>query len=198
MRKWLILLSGLMTLLLFTGAVRARPYRGENGEFLLTHADGDFLDPDSNMIAATGYSPAAVEFVKGEEGLSLNAYPDAGGWSIGYGHYLGETKTIDKITRDQAETYLLMDMDNAAQLVHDNVSVPLTQNQFDALISFLYNLGSRALTGADGTPTTWLRLLNSGDYTGAIAQLSRWTFAEGRANTVLAQRRAREQALFNA
>ena len=188
-REWLFILAGAVVLLLFAGKTFARPYRDESGNVI-------FPGNESDMIPVTNYSDNAVALVKREEGLRLDAYRDAGGWSIGYGHFLGMEKTIANITQDTAESYLAQDMDNAAQLIRDNVTSPLSQNQFDALTSFLYNLGSKALTGGDGGPSTWLTKLNAGDYEGASAQLTRWANSEGRLNNVLVQRREREKELF--
>ena len=188
MRSWLFIIAAGIVLLLFGGAVYARPYRDESGNV-------NFPTGEADMTPASWYSENAVTIVKREEGLSLTAYKDAGGWSIGYGHYLGTEKTIDQITQDMAETYLVQDMDGAAQMIVDNVAAPLTQNQFDALTSFLYNLGGSALK-SDSGPSTWLKMLNEGDYDGAAAQLTRWANSEGRLNQTLVARREREKTLF--
>jgi lysozyme len=71
------------------------------------------------------------------------------------------------------------------------VRVPLTQNQFDALVSFVYNLGTEAFR-----TSTMLKLLNSKDYTGAAGQFQRFCHCDGKENDGLKQRRAREAALF--
>lgn len=197
MRPWLFLIAGAVVLLLFGGAVYARPMRDESGEFILPGFDGNQPTSEGgDMSIATWFSDKAVNTVKAEEGCKLSAYRDAAGWSIGYGHYLGLTKTVETISQEQAEAWLNEDMGNAAQLILDNVTVPLTQNQFDSLTSFLYNLGSKAIADKNGAQTTWLRLLNEGDYNGAAAQLTRWANSEGRINQVLVARREREKTLF--
>ncbi|MCK8356941.1 lysozyme, partial [Erwinia amylovora] len=71
------------------------------------------------------------------------------------------------------------------------VKVPLSQSQFDALVSFSYNVGSGALEGS-----TLLRLLNAGDYDGAHGQFSKWTKAAGVELAGLVRRRAREAEVF--
>lgn len=194
-RSWIFIIAGAVVLLLFGGAVYARPVRDEEGNLLVA---GEFVKESEgeDMSAVSWYSDKATETVKKEEGVSLKAYRDAAGWSIGYGHYLGLTKTVETITQEQADAWLLDDLNNAAQMILDNVTVPLNQNQFDALTSFLYNLGSKAIQDANGTQTTWLRLLNEGDYNGAAAQLTRWANSEGRLNQVLVARREREKTLF--
>ncbi len=69
--------------------------------------------------------------------------------------------------------------------------MPLTQGQWDALSSFVYNLGPGALE-----KSTLLRLLNAGDYSGAAAQFDRWVYASGKKLSGLVKRRAAERALF--
>ncbi len=71
------------------------------------------------------------------------------------------------------------------------VKVPLTQGQFDALVSFAFNLGAAALAGS-----TLLRKLNAGDCAGAAAEFGKWVHADGTVLPGLVTRRARERALF--
>lgn len=186
-KEWLAYLIIALGLLAFAPLVRARQF-----DFNL-FTEGNGME---NNAPANWFSDRAVDLVKAEEGLKLTAYRDAGGWSIGYGHYMGAQPVHDRITQEQAEDFLAADMSDAASLINSHVSVPLNQNQFDALTSFIYNLGSRALRGKDGEATTWLTMLNGGDYEGAAAQLSRWVHSEGRVNPVLAARRERERQLF--
>jgi lysozyme len=190
MRKWLILAAGLAALLLFAGHSFAAVRTDKDGNLILDPQPGDDMTP------VTTFSAAAVDFIRAEEGFRLSAYPDAGGWSIGYGHYLGLEKTVETITPEQAEAWLMEDIENAATIIRNNVTVPLNQNQFDALVDFLYNLGGKAVKGRDGEETTWIQLLNGGDYAGAAAQLNRWVYSEGRVNSTLVARRERERTLF--
>ncbi|EDH9820259.1 TPA_asm: lysozyme, partial [Salmonella enterica subsp. enterica serovar Typhimurium] len=71
------------------------------------------------------------------------------------------------------------------------VKVKLTQGQFDALVSFAYNLGARTLSSS-----TLLRKLNSGDYAGAADEFLRWNKAGGKVLNGLTRRREAERALF--
>ena len=190
MRSWILIAAGIAALLLFAGHSFAATRTDEDGNLIFDAQPGDDMTPVSN------YSAQAITLIRSEEGFRLTAYPDAGGWSIGYGHYLGTEKTVETITREQADAWLVEDMNNAAEMIRNNVTVPLNQNQFDALTDFSYNLGGKAFVGSDGEPTTWLTLLNGGDYAGAAAQLSRWVYSEGRVNSVLAARRDRERTLF--
>lgn len=137
-------------------------------------------------------SDAGLQIIRNFEGFSPNPYKDAGGWSIGYGHYMGAKPTMQSVTKDQAENLLVSDTGKAVNAITKFVKVPLTQNQFDALVSFTYNVGVGAFLGS-----TLLTLLNRGDYTGASAQFSRWNKSQGKVNATLTARRASEQTLFN-
>lgn len=91
-------------------------------------------------------SQNGVDFIKRHEGLRLSAYRDSVGVAtIGYGntYYLGgaNVKIGDKITKEQAEDLLKMTLNEFVKDVNSLVSAPLTQNQFDALVSFAYNVG---------------------------------------------------------
>jgi lysozyme len=158
-------------------------------------------------------SNAAVVLAKSSEGLRLMAYPDPGTrgapWTIGYGSTVG-VKEGDVITLDQAEARLDRDLLGAAAVVNRAVTVDLTQGQFDALTDFVFNVGpgrkadpSKGDPGRDGfvvlkngKPSTMLRKLNAGDYTGAAAEFPKWTKAAGRELPGLVIRRAKERAMF--
>jgi lysozyme len=139
-------------------------------------------------------SQKGIDLIKSSEGLRLTAYPDpaTGGepWTIGYGTTRG-VKPGMKITTTQAEEYLKTDVGRFEPELAKLVKVPLTQNQWDALMSFVYNLGSANLASS-----TLLKLLNAGDYTRAADQFPRWNKAAGKEMPGLTKRRAAEQALF--
>ena len=136
-------------------------------------------------------SKAGLDLIKQFEGLYLNAYRcPAGVPTIGYGHTAGVAMG-QTITQQQADDYLRRDVRQFARAVARLVTVPLTQGQFDALVSFAFNLGEGALA-----QSTLLRLLNAGDYAGAAAQFDRWNKAGGRVLPGLVRRRAAERALF--
>lgn len=140
----------------------------------------------ANTLSAQG-----VDLIKGFESLRLNAYPDSAGvWTIGYGH-TGGVRPGDRITEAQAEAYLRQDTAWAQQAVRDRVTVPLSQQQFDALTSFVFNVGQGAFESS-----TLLRKLNAGDYAGAQAQFGRWVHAGGEVLQGLISRRAAEAELF--
>jgi len=151
-------------------------------------------------------SLAAIRLAKSSEGLSLIAYPDPGTggepYTIGYGSTVGVLKG-DVISLDQAEARLDRDLANAASIVNQAVKVPLSQNQFDALCDFVFNVGPGRKSVKDGfvvlksgQPSTMLRKLNASDYAGAAAEFPKWTRAAGRVMPGLVTRRANERALF--
>ncbi len=134
------------------------------------------------------------------EGLRLDAYPDPGSVdgrpvSIGYGATTtagGATWQIgDRITEAEAERLLRRDLTVAELAVGRLVHVPLSQAQFDALVSFVFNIGARAFEAS-----TLLERLNAGDYDGAQAQFARWVYNDGKVMSGLQARRAAEAELF--
>lgn len=136
-------------------------------------------------------SQRGLSLIKSFEGLRLQAYQDSVGvWTIGYGTTRG-VKAGMAITKEQAERMLMDDVQRFEPEIERLVTLPLSQNQWDALISFTYNLGAANLESS-----TLLRKLNAGDYTGAAEQFPCWNKAGGRVLPGLVRRRAAEQALF--
>ncbi|MFG8171273.1 lysozyme [Pseudomonas aeruginosa] len=136
-------------------------------------------------------SQRGIDLIKSSEGLRLSAYQDSVGvWTIGYGTTAG-VKPGQPITKERAEELLRDDVKRFEDQVLRLVKVPLTQGQFDALVSFTYNLGPGALE-----KSTLLKLLNRGDYQGAADQFPRWVNAGGKRLEGLVKRRAAERALF--
>lgn len=136
-------------------------------------------------------SQNGLSLIERFEGCVLHAYQDCVGvWTIGYGHtdgvYCGQT-----ITQDEAQSFLQGDAQSAGDAVNQFVTVSLTQNQFDALVDFTFNLGSGSLEHS-----TLLTLLNQSNYSGAADQFTRWCYAGGQVNDGLLERRKAEQALF--
>ncbi|MFC2997353.1 lysozyme [Acinetobacter sichuanensis] len=128
------------------------------------------------------------------EGLRLNAYDDGVGvWTIGYGTTVIngiKVKKGDTCTEAQAKQYMASDLKKFEAAVN-KVQVPLNQNQFDALVSLTYNIGTGAFADS-----TLLKKLNVGDYKGAAAQFDVWVKAGGKRMQGLVNRRAKEKALF--
>lgn len=135
---------------------------------------------------------AGLALVKAQEGLRLQAYPDEGGvWTIGYGH----TRAVepgDAISGAQAEMLLDVDLAEAERAVSALVKVPLTDNQFAALVDFVFNEGAGAFAGS-----TLLKKLNEGGYALVPACLKSWIFDSGRVVPGLVKRRAAEAMLWS-
>ena len=136
-------------------------------------------------------SQRGLSLIKSFEGLRLQAYQDSVGvWTVGYGTTRGVSAGMS-ITKEQAERMLLNDVQRFEPELDRLVKVALNQNQWDALMSFVYNLGSANLASS-----TLLKLLNKGDYRGAADQFPRWVNAGGKRLEGLVKRRAAERALF--
>lgn len=136
-------------------------------------------------------SARGIALIEQFEGLRLQSYQDgAGVQTIGYGH-TDKVKEGDTCTSAQADEWLESDVAQAERAVNALVKVPLNQNQFDALVSFTYNLGWAALEGS-----TLLRLLNAGATQIAAAEFSKWDHVAGVVSAGLLRRRQAEQALF--
>lgn len=129
--------------------------------------------------------------IKKFEGLKLKAYKcPAGKWTIGYGH----TATAHNgmvIDQAYADLLFIVDVGKFEDAVSSAVKVPLTQGQFDALVSFTYNVGAPALKRS-----TLLRRLNEGDYACVPDQLARWNKVGGIVSTGLVRRRKAEAVLW--
>ena len=140
-------------------------------------------------------SNQGLELIKRFEGLHLKAYLDPVGIpTIGYGTIVIAGKPVrmgTTITEAQAVEYLRADIDKFEDYVNQLVNVPLTQEQFDACVSFVYNLGP-----TNFKKSTLLRLLNAGRYEEAQPQFLRWNKAGGKVLRGLTRRRLAEAALF--
>lgn len=131
------------------------------------------------------------EIIKEFEGLEFDAYLcPAGVWTIGYGH-TGGVKKGDAITEEEADILLSRDVQDAERAINSYVKVAINQNQFDALVSFVYNLGS-----GNFKSSTLLRKLNQCDYLGAANEFERWNKAGGKVLNGLVRRREVEVNLF--
>lgn len=151
------------------------------------------LDALKPPVVGKVTSEVGQDLIREFEGLSLTAYPDpaTGGepWTIGYGH-TGGVKKGDTVTLDQAKLLLAQDLHYFERAVSQLCPIT-TQNQFDALVSFAYNLGEGNLK-----ESTLRRLHNEGDYVGAKAQFARWNKANGQVMNGLTRRRAAEAELY--
>ncbi len=133
-----------------------------------------------------------IELIKSFEGCKLKVYLDAVGLpTIGYGHLIKPGESFTKITQKEAEDLLKSDAHIFVDGVNKLLEVNVTQNQFDALVSFAFNVGLGNLE-----KSTLLKLLNAGDYAGAGNQLPRWNKAGGKILNGLTKRRNAERDLF--
>ena len=132
-----------------------------------------------------------IALIKKFEGCELEAYQcSAGVWTIGYGH----TKDIVQgmtISKEQAEEMLVDELHEYENYINKYVTVALSQNQFDALVSWVYNLGPANLKAS-----TLLKVLNQGKYEDVPAQIKRWNKAGGKVLEGLIRRREAEACLF--
>ena len=136
-------------------------------------------------------SQKCVSLIKSFEGLRLKSYQDSAGvWTIGYGATRGVTAGMI-ITKEQAERMLINDIGRFEPEIERLVKVSLSQDQWDALMSFTYNLGAQKLGSS-----TLLKLLNAANYNGAAEQFSRWNKAGGQVLSGLVKRRAAERVMF--
>lgn len=136
-------------------------------------------------------SSRGLELIQRYEGLRLQAYHDAVGIpTIGYGSTRG-VQMGDEITETQALELLEADCERFEDAVRELVDVSLNQHQFDALVSFAFNVGRGAFARS-----TLLRLLNAGNYRGAANQFRRWVYAGEQKLAGLVKRREAERALF--
>lgn len=136
-------------------------------------------------------SQKGIDLIKSFEGCRLTAYQDSiGVWTIGYGHTSGVYSGMT-ITEAQAEAYLRSDLIISENSVNQYVTYAINQNQFDALISFTFNLGSGNLASS-----TLLKKLNQGDISGAANEFDKWIYAGDEVLEGLVKRRAAENELF--
>lgn len=137
-------------------------------------------------------SQKGIDLIKNFEGLELKSYKDSVGvLTIGYGS-TGQHVSPDMIiTKEQAEQLLKKDLERFEKGVSDLVKVELNQSQFDALVSFSFNLGLGNLKSS-----TLLKKLNASDYKGAADEILRWNRAGGKVLNGLTRRRIAERDLF--
>jgi lysozyme len=138
-------------------------------------------------------SSAGLELIKRFEGFRTHTYLDVAGLpTIGYGHLIKAGESFPNgIAEEQATALLVADVQSAVQAVERLVKVPLSQGQFDALVSWTFNLGSGRLA-----TSTMLKDLNAGRYDDAEAQLLTWVNAGGHPQPGLVTRRQAEAALW--
>lgn len=138
-------------------------------------------------------SKAIIQYIKDKESLSLKPYELFGSWHIGYGHLLHPgSASFPPLTQAEAEDLLTRDITKAEHAVDRLVTVKLNQNKYDALVDFVYNIGSGNFSGS-----TLLEKINAKAPKKEIkAAFLQWNKAGGSTNTGLTERREYEAALF--
>lgn len=135
---------------------------------------------------------AGVAIIKSFETCRLTAYQDQGGvWTIGWGHTGPEVRAGLVWTQVQADLELANDLAGAVHGVAHGLTTEVSQNQFDALCSFTFNVG----VGAEAH-STLLRMVNDQDFADAAAEFPKWDHVNGVPNAGLLRRRQAERALF--
>ena len=165
-------------------------------QVIATATDSVVADMLGLAIDQMAVSPFGVDLICGFEGKRLTAYDDGVGvWTIGFGTtvYPNGIKVMkgDTCTEAQAKTYMAHDLKKFEATVNKAVTVQLNQNQFDALVSLAYNIGTNAFS-----KSTLVKKLNANDIRGAADQFDVWVNAGGKRMQGLVNRRAREKALF--
>ena len=136
-------------------------------------------------------SPKGIALIKEFEGLRLKAYKCPGGvWTIGYGHTAG-VKPGMVISEAQAEEYLMADLIASEKYLND-LRLAINQNQFDALISFIYNVGT-----GNFSRSTLLRKVRANPQDNSIMdEFLRWVYSKGRVLPGLQRRRLAEMKQY--
>ena len=137
-------------------------------------------------------SKIGIDLIKHFEGFRAESYLCPSQiWTQGFGSTAGITADTPPITMAEGEALLKRDLVRFERAVHRLCPVPLTQGQYDALVSFSFNLGSGALQSS-----TLRRKIMREDYLGAADEFPRWVYAAGRRLAGLVRRREAERALF--
>ena len=151
-------------------------------------------------------SRAGIELIKVLEGFRRYVYDDEGGYpTIGIGHLLTRTENMtgklyingesvyyhQGLTDQQCVALLIQDLAVPVNTVNEAVMVPLNQNQFDALVSFVFNIGC-----GNFRKSTLLRVLNSGNYEKVPEQMRLWAYVKENVSKGLQKRREEEIKLW--
>jgi lysozyme len=137
------------------------------------------------------YSKNGLHLTELFEGDILTAYQDQRGlWTIGYGHTASVHPGMT-ITQEEAEAFLMSDIQSAAACVNQVVKIKLTQPQFDSLVDFAFNVGITSFRRS-----TLLREINAGKLPEALAQFNLWDHCGGIVSSGLLRRRKAEAAAF--
>lgn len=155
--------------------------------------------PKTNVLHSCGVTdfhrktpPQGIELIKYFEGYSSKEYLCPAGYrTIGYGHKCLDGEIYNVICQEFALQLLMIDLQNFEFAVLRNIDVPLSDNQYAALISFTYNLGPAALQRS-----TLRQKINYGDYDEITSEFLRWIYVIGKKSKGLILRRRAEARLF--
>lgn len=138
-------------------------------------------------------SEKGINFIKSFEAFKERPYLcPAGVWTIGYGHVIGQNEHFDEISENYAHSMLAYDLKFAESAVSRNIDIELSQNEFDALVSFAFNLGSGALQRS-----TLRQKINYGIAGEDIyKEFMKWVYAAGRKLVGLVRRRSAEAEMY--
>lgn len=137
-------------------------------------------------------SSNGIKFIENNEGCKLIAYLDTGGvWTIGYGH-TGGVRQHQVITQEVAEALFKHDIAYAESVVNTH-ALPCTQNQFDALVDFAFNVGPSQFLGSH-----LFTYHKAGEYKNAAAEFPKWKYDNGKVIDGLIARRKKERELYEA
>ena len=152
----------------------------------------DALEPQASFKLPSEYNTnhTAVQIIKEEETLQLEAYELGGLWLIGYGHLMLEGEA-DTITEEEADAFLVEDLHWCEGSIERYVDIPVTLNEFSAMVAFCYNVGSGKTRGS-----SIVKRINDEDRPGAANAFLLWNRMNGIVMQALANRRARERTLF--
>ena len=138
------------------------------------------------------YSGTGLAFTEGFEGCKLTSYQDSGGiWTIGYGHIAGISPDMN-CTQEQADLWLKEDTQSSVDTVNRLVDIQLNQEEFDALVDFVFNLGAGSFASS-----SMLKYINSNKLDLAALEFQKWDHCGGKVVQGLLNRRIAEQKEFN-
>ena len=164
----------------------------EEREEHLENDEKEDTPSNDNYKEERDISDEGLMLVKQFEGFRPKVYRDAAGKkTIGYGHLVKKGEKFKFLTRGKAENLLKKDVSKADRCIDEYVEVPLTQNQHDALVSFVYNIGGNAFR-----ESTLLEKLNGRDYAGARDEFKKWVYSGKKPVGGLIARREEESRLF--
>ncbi|HLC31189.1 MAG TPA: lysozyme [Candidatus Nanoarchaeia archaeon] len=166
----------------------------------------DYTYEDAKVFGSVnkGYalSERGLDLITRYEGFSPVKYLcQAGKPTIGYGHVVLKGERFGKISESEARMLLRKDVRKAERAVGEMVSVPLTQNQYDSLVSYVFNVGAGSSNPdrkvkSGFYDSTLRQKLNRGDYVGAAKEFEKWNKVNGKESNGLTKRRASEKDLF--